>query len=232
MVGPSTRVQDSFFGGGGDIVGNLGISAGGVLDTVTDFIPFVSGGKDIYQGIRDGNWWQVAGGVASIGLDIITGGTSSLVKGAIKTGIKQGGKYLVKKYADDALKYANNAISSQYSRIIKSADNAARGGGRVFWSGGSQARVAAESFAKSNGLKTLEMTWQGKALTKLTNATSYKLTAPLWNRASASFARGARGSVNVFQNANTGVRLQSVWRTTEYPILRGNNNIIFHNVFK
>jgi len=30
-------------------------------------------------------------------------------------------------------------------------------------------------------MKTLEMTWQGKALTRLTNATSYKLTAPLWN---------------------------------------------------
>ncbi len=78
--------------------------------------------------------------------------------------------------------------------------DAAKSSGRVFWSGGSQARVAAESFAKSNGLKTLEMTWQGKALTRLTNATSYKLTAPLWNRASASFARGATGPVNVFHN--------------------------------
>jgi len=118
------------------------------------------------------------------------------------------------------------------SRLGNAFNNAARGSGRVFWSGGSQARLAAESFAKSNGLKTLEMTWQGKALTRLTNATSYKLTAPLWNRASASFARGARGPINVFHNANTGVRLNSVWRTTEYPILRGNNNIIYHNVFK
>lgn len=45
------------------------------------------------------------------------------------------------------------------SRLGNAFNNAARGSGRVFWSGGSQARLAAESFAKSNGLKTLEMTW-------------------------------------------------------------------------
>ncbi len=110
---------------------------------------------------------------------------------------------------------------------------AARGSGRVFWSGKSAvAGKAAESFARANGMKTLEMTWQGKALTRLTNATSYKLTAPLWNRASASFARGATGPVNVFHNASSGVRLNSVWRNVEYPILNGNNRIIYHNVFK
>lgn len=77
------------------------------------------------------------------------------------------------------------------------------------------------------------MTWKGKALTKLTNATSYNLTAPLWDRASASFARGATGPVNVFHNASSGVRLNSVWKKIEYPILKNNNNnIIYHNIFK
>ena len=46
--------------------------------------------------------------------------------------------------------------------------------GRVFWSGGSQTRVEAESFAKANGLKTLEIIWQGKALTRLRNFQTYK----------------------------------------------------------
>jgi len=105
-------------------------------------------------------------------------------------------------------------------------------GCRVFWSGGNTAKLAAESFAKSTGGKTLEMTLKGKTLTGLTNMTSYKLTAPLLNKASASFARGAKGSANVFHNAGTGVRLKSVWKTTEYPILKSNNtNLIFHNIY-
>ncbi len=106
--------------------------------------------------------------------------------------------------------------------------------GRVFWSGKSAvAGKAAENFAKANGMKTLEMTWQGKTLTKLTNITSYKFTAPLWNRASASFAKGAKNPVHVFHNASSGVRLNSVWRRIEYPILKSkNNNIIYHNIFE
>ncbi|PQJ78762.1 DUF6443 domain-containing protein [Polaribacter porphyrae] len=103
--------------------------------------------------------------------------------------------------------------------------------GRVFWSGGSQARVAAETFARANGFKTLEMTFTGKFLTKMTKLTSYEFTKPLWNFASQRFARGANGTINVFQNANTGIRLESVWRLKEYPILK-NKNIIYHNILK
>ncbi len=107
------------------------------------------------------------------------------------------------------------------------------GGKHVFWSGGrGEASYAAESFAASTGSKTLEMTWQGKALTKLTKATSFKVTKPLWQRASAAFARGAEGPVNVFQSASDGVRLESVWTKFEYPILNEKNEIIYHNVFK
>jgi hypothetical protein len=106
-------------------------------------------------------------------------------------------------------------------------------GGRVFWSGGLEiAGKAAMDFAKANGMETLEMTVKGRILTKLTELTSYKLTKPLWEKASASFARGAKGTVHVFQNATDGVRLNSLWRNTEYPILRDNVNIIYHDVFK
>ena len=113
------------------------------------------------------------------------------------------------------------------------ADDAAKTG-RVFWSGGSNvAGKAAETFARANGMKTLEMTLQGKLLTSLTNATSFKTMEPFWKYASASYARGATGTVNVFHNASSGVRLKSVWKTIEYPILKNNNNnIIYHNVFK
>jgi hypothetical protein len=48
---------------------------------------------------------------------------------------------------------------------------------------------------------------------------------------SGAYAKGANGTVHVFQNANTGIRLNSVWRTIEYPILKSNNvNIIYHSV--
>jgi RHS repeat-associated protein len=105
--------------------------------------------------------------------------------------------------------------------------------GRVFWSGKQLASDAAQNFAKANGKITLEMTFKGRMLTKLTDLTSYKLTAPLWRNASASFAKGASGTVHVFHNGTLGVGVNSIWRTVEYPILNKNNvNIIYHTVFK
>lgn len=75
------------------------ITAEDVADTVTDFIPFVGSGKDIYQGIRDGNGWQVALGVGFLALDVFSLGSASVLKGAVKTGIKAGGRSLAKKGA-------------------------------------------------------------------------------------------------------------------------------------
>ncbi|MCG8580838.1 MAG: hypothetical protein MI866_13025, partial [Bacteroidales bacterium] len=76
---------------------------------------------------------------------------------------------------------------------------------RVFWSGGDDAMNAAMSYAKSNGLKTLEMTRAGQNLTNLTKNMPWEEAAPMWNRLSAAYAKGAKGSVHVFQNAKTGV---------------------------
>ena len=53
----------------------------------------------------------------------------------------------------------------------------------------------------------------------------------MWQKASADFAREASAEVNVFQNGSRGVSLESVWRTTEYPILQQQGNkIIYHIV--
>jgi RHS repeat-associated protein len=105
--------------------------------------------------------------------------------------------------------------------------------GRVFWSGGRDiAGSAAMDFAKAEGMQTLEMTFKGKLLEKLTDMTSYSFTKPLWDRASRSFAKGAEGTVNTFQNATDGVSLGSTWRRIEYDILKDKNTIIFHDVFK
>ena len=57
-------------------VGSTGSTTEKVIDIATDFVPLVGGGKDLYRGIRDGNWWQ-----AGIGLDIVTLGGASIEKG-------------------------------------------------------------------------------------------------------------------------------------------------------
>jgi hypothetical protein len=115
--------------------------------------------------------------------------------------------------------------------LLSVADDIGKVGGRVFWSGGADAMNAAAAYAKSNSMTTLEMTRAGQNLTKLTQGMPWEQAGPMWLRLSATYAKGAVGPVHVFQNATTGVRLQSVWRTVEYPILNGKNTFIFHNVF-
>ena len=88
---------------------------------------------------------------------------------------------------------------------------------------------AAESFARATGGQTLEMTRLGRALSLGSSILPRVVTNPLWRRASRRFAEGASGAVNVFHSVN-GVRLGSVWRTIEYPILRNNNAIIYRIV--
>jgi hypothetical protein len=99
----------------------------------------------------------------------------------------------------------------------------------VFWSGGIQAKNAAEAFARANGGQTLEMTMYGNFLDKITNRATYPYLKPLWNRASMNFARGAEGTVNVFQSGR-GVRIESIWHQVEYPELMQQGNIIYYHI--
>lgn len=100
-------------------------------------------------------------------------------------------------------------------------------GGRVFWSGGTTAREGAEAFARSTGGQTLEMTKTGKFLNAITTQKTYPYLKPAWNRASQNFAKGADSTVDVFQSTK-GVRLESVWKTVEYPVLMKSNPIKYH----
>ena len=72
------------------------ITSEDVIDTALDFVPIAGGVKDIYKGIRDGDGWQVAIGSGSIALDVVTFGSASILKGAVKTGIKAGGRAIAK----------------------------------------------------------------------------------------------------------------------------------------
>lgn|GEM_PF-1414165 len=104
-------------------------------------------------------------------------------------------------------------------KALKSAD-------RVFWSGGIQAKQAAEAYAKAIGGKTLEMTLPGKILNALTTNRTYPLLRPLWEKASLNFAKNAEGAVDVFHSASRGVSLDSVWAQIEYPQLMKQGNPI------
>jgi hypothetical protein len=100
---------------------------------------------------------------------------------------------------------------------------------RVFWSGGTQARNAAEAYAKATGGQTLEMTGTGRVLDSITTKFTYPILRPFWNKASFDFAASARGPVNVFQSSSRGVRIQSVWAQVEYPQLVEQGNQIIYN---
>jgi hypothetical protein len=84
-------------------------------------------------------------------------------------------------------------------------------GQRVFWSGGDVAKNSAMDYAKANGMQTLEMTTTGKAMNSLSPYLPRKVSAPIWDMLSFNFAKGAKGSINVFHN-NAGVSLQSTWK--------------------
>jgi len=110
------------------------------------------------------------------------------------------------------------------------------GGGRAFWSGkGSEAKALA------NGLETLGQTRAGQNLIKLTDGMPYypsingqpaSQAYEWWARLSTKYAEGSSGTINVFQNAEHGVGMSSIWRLYEYPTLLKNPNvtrIIYHN---
>lgn len=99
---------------------------------------------------------------------------------------------------------------------------------RVFWSGGEIAKNSAAEFAVANGMKTLEMTTMGSIMNTISPHLPRSITAPIWDILSANFARGATGTINVFQNA-AGVGINSTWARIEYEILK-DSNIIYHVV--
>ena len=119
------------------------------------------------------------------------------------------------------LSWASGSLSAESS--------IASSGGRAFFSG-----AGTESQALSKGFTTIGQTRAGQNLMALTKDMPYfpgSQAYEMWGRLSTQWAKGASGEVHVFQNAATGVDLQSIWRIYEYPALRANpnvTNIFFH----
>ncbi|MEM7487384.1 MAG: hypothetical protein AAF348_19415, partial [Bacteroidota bacterium] len=57
-------------------------------------------------------------------------------------------------------------------------------GARVFWSGGDVAKNSAMNFAKSNGMKTLEMTTSGRIMNTVSPYLPRSVSSPIWDRLS------------------------------------------------
>jgi hypothetical protein len=99
----------------------------------------------------------------------------------------------------------------------------------IFWSGGDVARNAAESYAKSTGKVTLEMTIPGRTLDLVGKVIPYQYLKPFWDFASGQFARGASGDINAFLYP-PGYNPGGTWATIEEVALQANSNVI--NIIK
>jgi RHS repeat-associated protein len=95
------------------------------LDIATDFIPIVSGAKDIYQGVKSGNWLQAGLGVLSIAADVFTLGGSSVAKGAIKTAVREGAELLIKEEVEQIVK---KEITKGGTYVLKDGETIVRTG--------------------------------------------------------------------------------------------------------
>ena len=109
-----------------------------------------------------------------------------------------------------------------------------RNANRVFWSGASttgvSAGVAAQSYAIGGRAITLEMTAIGKALNSASRVVPYKVLKPLWNKASAIFAHGARGQAVVFRGVQSNPN--GIWAVIERPILERNSVKIIEKIIQ
>ncbi len=106
--------------------------------------------------------------------------------------------------------------------------SAAKASGRVFWSGGNAAKNTAAGFAKSNGMKTLEMTKKGRVMNALNPILPRSVSSPIWRNLSTNFAKGAKGEAHLFTTP-IGPRPGSIWLSIERPILQQNGvRIIAH----
>ena len=105
---------------GGATIGKIGLK---VLDVATDFIPLVSGAKDIYNGVKSGNWLQAGLGALSIAADVFTLGGSSIAKGAIKTAVREGAEIIAKETAEQVIKEATDVVvkKSLRQRAVRQA---------------------------------------------------------------------------------------------------------------
>jgi RHS repeat-associated protein len=96
----------------------------------------------------------------------------------------------------------------------------------VFWSGGDKAKAAAAEWAAANGGKTVEMTNVGKALESAN--LPWEKAKPLWDAASADFARNSSQVVHAFLRDPSVI---GIWSRIELPeLMRRGVQVIRHEI--
>lgn len=119
-------------------------------------------------------------------------------------------------------------VPSLAAGVFSLAATTAKTSGRVFWSGGNIAKNAAMDFAKTNGLKTLEMTTRGRIMNAAHSYLPRSASRPIWDNLSRNFANGAKGQAHFFTTP-AGPRSSSIWLNVEKPVLQRNGvRIITH----
>jgi hypothetical protein len=93
---------------------------------------------------------------------------------------------------------------------------------RLFYSGRGAAEEA-ESWALTHNAVTLSQTETGAELNQVFEASGYNVMRPLAEAASADWAAGASGEVDVF--IKTPLLPNSIWATIEYPALLANPSV-------
>lgn len=160
------------------------------------------------------------------------GAVLAAAAGVEAAGVALGGGPLTTAALGNTAATATGGASATTACADGDCTNEVQAATRAFWSGGDVAKEAAQSWAKANNGITLEMTEAGQRVEKITEGLKWSEAIQHWVSASQDFAAEAVGEVHVFQNSAS-VSLESVWRTTEYPMLLRNPNvtrIIYHAI--
>ena len=184
---------------------------GAVVGAVVGGVKAAKAGKSVRMGALKG---AIFGGLiglgagAAIGVAVTSSASASLASVAVGVNAL-------------ATTVGGAGIAAGGKMIADNVSQALSGAAQVFWSGQKLAENAAREFANDIGAKTLEMTRLGKALEQSGASNT------VWNAASSNFANVANNSSSAIysiQNA-AGVRIQSIWSTVEYPLMKGKDII-------
>jgi hypothetical protein len=199
-----------------DETGNLPFFAitaaiGAVVGAAVGGVVAAKNGGNVWAGIGIG---AAAGGLIGAGAGAAAGALLAGNAAASTTSVVIGAKAVVS--------VAGSAgFSAGVKMLADNASQACSNVSQVFWSGGDVAKNAAKQVANEIGGKTLEMTRVGSYLEQINAPYS------AWQAASSNFANVASNSSSAIysiQNAS-GVGIQSIWATIEYPLLQGKDII-------
>jgi hypothetical protein len=86
---------------------------------IIDFIPIIGSSRDIYRGVRDGDWVTLGIGIAGLALDVGTLGSGTVAKGISKAAIKQSIKVIAELSAKQMVKVGAEAFTKGFIKLTE-----------------------------------------------------------------------------------------------------------------